>query len=168
MDKKNELHIKKEIFIIPNRIKKEYVKMDPLTIQYLREMEEEIGLLSIQNKWKNPLFAVNYRYPLFWNEATEGHAFIGKIGQRWIAQIVILADGMQYDVVRCNFSDLPTAETVLVANTLNQVYAYARSVEKNRFQLYCSTCNSMHHWLETPGDVHQKWQSLKNQQSLCE
>jgi hypothetical protein len=159
---------KKMLFALVYPRKKEHLHMDQKTKDYLHNVEKKIGLVDIIRKWENTLLSVEYRYPLFWNPSCEGYAHVGRKGNYWVAQVSLVSDGFQHDIVRYLFSCIPQPEDVLIANTLNQIYAFYRSQNHMVSQTVCNQCGNSFHWIDQKGTLEDKWVSFQEEYCGCD
>lgn len=166
----NEIHPtpKRMIVALLYPAKRHHKNMDQKTRDFLHKIEQQIHLEDILYDWENSLLEVECRLSLFWNPACEGYAHIGRKGSHWLAQVSLLADGVQYDMVRYVFSFFPKAEDILTANTLNQIYAFYRSQTVKVSEIPCVKCGTFFHWIEQGGTLEYKWVSLQEQYCGCE
>ena len=148
--------------------KKHHQHMDQKTINHLHNIEQRIGIVDMIHSWEHDLLSVDYRYSLFWNPTCEGYAHVGREGSKWIVQVFLLTKGEQHDVIRYVFSKLPNAEDILVANTLNQIYAFYRSLTDVVGEITCYKCERRFHWIDQAGTLEYKWISLQENYCGCE
>lgn len=142
--------------------------MDEETNEYITETEQSFGLINILHTWEPSLFSVVEHFPLFWNATCKGTALVGKQKSEWIAQISLeTKGGVAYDVARYVFTKKPNAETIMQTNILNQLYMYLQTNHQS-LSIACKDCGKEFRWLELEGDLHVKWEHLKERSCGCE
>lgn len=122
------------------------------TKQYLDAEKQRIGLTDYKDGLPEGFFAVGHYDELGYGVAEMD---IGRYADgRYVAQSALGVTEDEY-VLRMHFSHLPSRQDVMDALVIRKLERDFK-LGRHREVFHCGACGETRHWLDIPGDIHQK------------
>lgn len=133
---------------------------------YIDKILENIGLIEEKHGWDEESFKVIKQYSTWINLTGSGYVDVGMLDDgRYIAQYCVQTDIDDYDITRLYFDHMPSEKDILTAKLIADIEFYFCIHKKSTFK--CWECGNEVHWLDTPGNLEEKFENLKEKYCGC-